>query len=118
VLGKLLAESLELAPPQAAQALAASGARPAAATLVAIVPAAAPVMAAHVLYRFEWNVRASTVLGMVGAGGIGQAIFNEQQLLHYQTLTTYVIALVVCVLLIDWAVAGVRSSGSLRGLTR
>jgi phosphonate transport system permease protein len=117
-LGKLLAESLEFAPREPAQALAATGSTSAAAVLVALVPAAAPVMTAHLLYRFEWNVRASTVLGMVGAGGIGQSIFNEQQLLHYHVLLTYVIAVVVLVLLVDRAVAGLRTRWYVRATIR
>jgi phosphonate transport system permease protein len=74
-------------------------------------------MIAHLLYRLEWNVRASTVLGMVGAGGLGQAIFNEQQLLHYQTLATYVIVAVGLVLIIDGLLARGRSRLYLRTLT-
>jgi phosphonate transport system permease protein len=118
VLGKLLAESLELAERGPAEALAAAGATGAVATLVALVPTAAAVMTAHLLYRLEWNVRASTVLGMVGAGGLGQAIFNEQQLLHYQTLATYVIVAVVLVLIIDSALVRARSRLYLEALAR
>lgn len=108
VLGKLLAESLELAERGPAEALAATGSTPAAAALVALVPAAAAAMIAHVLYRFEWNVRASTILGMIGAGGLGQAIFNAQQLLFYRQLAAYVIVAVLLVLAIDAAGGGVR----------
>jgi phosphonate transport system permease protein len=117
VLGKLLAESLELAERGPAQALAATGSTASAAAIVALVPTAGSVMIAHLLYRLEWNVRASTVLGMVGAGGLGQAIFNEQQLLHYQTLATYVIVAVGLVLIIDGLLARGRSRLYLRTLT-
>lgn len=105
VLGKLLAESLELAEREPAEALVACGAPSFAAALVALVPAASATMAAHVSYRFEWNVRASTVLGLVGAGGIGQAIFNAQQLGFIGELSTYVLCTIALVLAID-AVAG------------
>jgi phosphonate transport system permease protein len=118
VLGKLLAEALELADRGPAQALAATGATRAAATLTALVPAASTVLAAHVFYRLEWNVRASTVLGMVGAGGLGEAIFNEQQLLHYQALTTYVIVAVILVMAIDRVLSAGRNRLELRTLAR
>jgi phosphonate transport system permease protein len=116
VLGKLLAESLELAERTPAQALAATGATPAAAALVALVPAAAAAMAAHTLYRLEWNVRAATTLGMIGAGGIGQAIFNAQQLLFDRQLSFYVIVAIALVLAIDAAGSSLRSRWHVRGL--
>jgi phosphonate transport system permease protein len=101
VLGKLLAESFDVADRAPAEALVANGATGTAATLVALVPAAFGAMLAHTIYRFEWNVRASTALGMVGAGGIGQAIFNAQQLLFYRQLSTYVLVAIVLVLAVD-----------------
>jgi phosphonate transport system permease protein len=116
VLGKLLAEAIELAEPEPAEAIVALGATSFAAALVALVPAAIGAIAAHVLYRFEWNVRASTVLGLVGAGGIGQAIFNAQQLGFIGELSTYVLCAVALVLAIDAVAARIRGSLSLRRL--
>jgi phosphonate transport system permease protein len=49
----------------------------------------------HTLFRLEWNMRAATIVGMIGAGGIGGALFNAQQLFFYQQMTAYV--------LITWA---------------
>jgi phosphonate transport system permease protein len=108
VLGKLLAESLEVAEGGPAVALVASGSTATAAAAIALVPGALPSLAAHVLYRFEWNVRASTVLGMIGAGGLGQALFNAQQLLFYRQLATYVIVAVALVLIVDAAATPLR----------
>ncbi len=109
---KLLAESFDIADRTAAEALVAGGATGAAAALVALVPAAFGAMAAHVLYRFEWNVRAATILGMVGAGGLGQAIFNAQQMLFYRQLSTYVLVAVALVLAVD--ALGAQLRGRLR----
>lgn len=109
VLGKLLAESFDVADRAPAEALIAGGATGAAGTLIALVPAARAAMTAHVLYRFEWNVRAATILGMIGAGGLGQAIFNAQQLLFYRQLSTYVIVAVALVLAIDGLGARLRA---------
>jgi phosphonate transport system permease protein len=112
VLGKLLAESFDVADRAPAEALVANGATGAAATLIALVPAAFGAMLAHVFYRLEWNVRASTALGMVGAGGLGQAIFNAQQLLFYRQLSTYVLVAIALVLIVDACSERVR--GALR----
>ena len=112
VLGKLVAESFDVAELGPAEALVASGATGTAATLVALVPAAFGTITAHLLYRFEWNIRASTVLGMVGAGGLGQAIFNAQQLLFYGQLSTYVLFAIALVLIVD--AAGSRLRRALR----
>ena len=109
VLGKLLAESFDVADRTAAEALVANGATGTAATLVALVPASFGAMTAHTLYRFEWNVRASTILGMVGAGGLGQAIFNAQQMLFYRQLSTYVLIAIALVLTVDALGARLRA---------
>jgi phosphonate transport system permease protein len=109
VLGKLLAESFDVADRHPAEALVASGATGAAATLIALVAAAMGAMVAHILYRFEWNVRAATTLGMVGAGGLGQAIFNSQQMLFYHQLSSYVLMAIGLVLIIDWLGERVRA---------
>jgi phosphonate transport system permease protein len=65
-------------------------------------------MAIHTLFRMEWNLRAATVLGMIGAGGIGQALYNAQQLFFYDQMMAYV--------LITWAI--VMLSDALSDWTR
>ena len=97
VLGKLFAESLEIAPLTAAESLVATGSSAGAAALIGLVPGSLNALLAHLAYRWEWNVRASTTLGMIGAGGIGQEIFNSQQLLFYHQLLAYVIVAVALV---------------------
>jgi phosphonate transport system permease protein len=108
VLGRLLAESLELGPFAAAEALVAGGATATAGALVGLVPDAVPLFATHVLYRWEYNIRASTILGMVGAGGLGQQIFNAQELLFYHQLLAYVMVAIVLVAFSDVLGALVR----------
>ncbi len=109
VLGKLLAESLDLADRAPAEALVATGSTGTAALLAGLLPSALPAIAAYVLYRFEWNVRASTILGMVGAGGIGQALYQSEQLFHYREVLSYTIVAVVLVLVVDALAARVRA---------
>ena len=86
----------------------AGGATATAGALVGLVPDAVPFFATHVLYRWEYNIRASTILGMVGAGGLGQQIFNAQELLFYHQLLAYVIVAIVLVACSDVLGALVR----------
>lgn len=94
-LGKLYAESIENVPPEPVVAMASTGGSTLAVTGFALLPLAFAPMTVHTLFRFEWNMRAATIVGMIGAGGIGSALFNAQQLFFYQQMMAYV--------LITWA---------------
>jgi phosphonate transport system permease protein len=118
VLGKLFAESLEIAPLTAAESLVATGSSASAAALFGLVPGSLNALLAHLAYRWEWNVRASTTLGMIGAGGIGQEIFNAQQLLFYHQLIAYVIVAVALVVAGDLVSQAFRSRLQLRTVLR
>jgi phosphonate transport system permease protein len=118
VLGKLFGESLEIAPLAPAEALVATGSTASAAAVAGLVPGALNALLAHLAYRWEWNVRASTTLGMIGAGGIGQAIFNAQQLLFYHQLLAYVIVAVALVVAGDVVSQAVRRRFQLRTVLR
>lgn len=118
VLGKLFAESLELVDTLPAEALVASGSTGLAAVAAGIAPGAFAAMSAHLLYRWEWNVRASTTLGIVGAGGLGQQIFNAQQLLHDRELLAYVIVAIALVLGSDRITQLARRRFELRTMER
>ena len=90
VLGKLYAETLEEVPSRPVEALRASGARPFQIFLWAMWPQARPMLLSYTTLRWEMNLRVSTVLGLVGGGGLGQAIYNNVQLGFYTRLTTLV----------------------------
>jgi len=101
VFGKLYAESIENVTPDPVMALAATGAPRIAVASFGLLPLAIPPMAIHTLFRLEWNLRASTIVGMIGAGGIGQALFNSQQLMFYDQTLAYVIITWALVMLVD-----------------
>jgi phosphonate transport system permease protein len=101
VLGKLYAESCENVRRPPVQALEATGASRLAVACYAILPLASGPMAIHTLFRLEWNLRAATVVGMIGAGGIGQALYNAQQLFFYDQMMAYVLVIWAIVLLSD-----------------
>lgn len=108
IVAKLTAETIdavELGPLEAADAAGANGMQRAFST---VVPQILPNYLSYVLYTFELNVRASVVLGMVGAGGIGSTIMVELARFNYDNLSAIIIVLFVVVLLIDYLSLWVR----------
>jgi phosphonate transport system permease protein len=101
VLGKLYAECCENVRRAPVQALEATGASRLAVACYAILPLASGPMAIHTLFRLEWNLRAATVVGMIGAGGIGQALYDAQQLFFYNQMMAYVFITWAIVMLSD-----------------
>jgi phosphonate transport system permease protein len=65
-------------------------------------------MVIHTLFRFEWNIRAATIVGMIGAGGIGSALFNAQQLFFYDQMLAYVLITGALVIVVDLANSQLR----------
>ncbi|MEA2786453.1 MAG: phosphonate transport system permease protein [Candidatus Eremiobacteraeota bacterium] len=102
VLGKLYAESFENVPAAPIASLAATGARPLPIVAFGFIPLALGPLVVHTLFRLEWNVRAATVVGMIGAGGVGQALFQAQQLFFYRQMVAYVLVTWAIVALSDW----------------
>jgi phosphonate transport system permease protein len=98
---KLFADQIETMPLDTTEALEAGGAGRLAAIRHALLPDLAPAWASIALYLFEFNVRASTVLGVVGAGGIGQELKASMDLLDFARLATILAVILVAVTLID-----------------
>jgi len=98
---KLFSEQIETLPLENAEALEAAGAGRVVAFRYALLPELAPAWASQALYLFEFNVRASTVLGVVGAGGIGQELKNSMDLLDFARLATLLAVILVAVTAID-----------------
>ncbi len=68
------------------------------ATLHQVTP---PALVAHVMYIFDNHIRSATLLGVVGAGGIGFLLLNASRVLEYPTVTTIVLAILVVVLVVE-----------------
>ena len=98
---KLWAEAIENIPSGALEAAAATGASRVKVLLFALLPDAAPSMVSVALFWWEFNVRASTVLGVVGAGGIGHELKNSMDLLLFPRLFTIIAIILVMVTVID-----------------
>jgi phosphonate transport system permease protein len=103
VLGRLFAEAIENAPPGPGFALRAQGARPAQVFLYATLPQAAPQLLSYTLYRWENNIRAAAILGVVGAGGLGQLLFYHMGLFQMARTATVLLAMLALVLAVDGA---------------
>ena len=98
---KLWAEAIENIPPGPVEAAAAAGASRVKVLAFALLPDVAPSMLSIGLFWWEFNVRASTVLGVVGAGGIGQELKNSMDLLDFPRLLTIIAIILAMVTVID-----------------
>jgi phosphonate transport system permease protein len=107
-LARLFADALENAPAAPQAAIAATGASRFKVFAFATAPLALAPLAAHSLFRFEWNLRMATVLGVIGAGGVGQALYEAQQLFFYQQMLGYLLITAVLVAAVDYASEALR----------
>ncbi|MGW4486594.1 phosphonate ABC transporter, permease protein PhnE [Amycolatopsis sp. NPDC004368] len=101
LLGKLVADSLEEVDPGVEQAIRATGAGPWQVFFTGTLPQAAPAFVAHVLYQLDTNIRSATLLGIVGAGGIGFDLLSASRVIEFGVVTTVLILVFVTVLLVE-----------------
>ena len=102
VLGKLFAETMEESPQEQVEAMLALGASPLQCIFWALLPQAWPMMRRYVTLRWDMNLRAATILGLVGGGGLGQALYNDVQLADFGKVSTLIAAVMVLVIASDW----------------
>ena len=101
VLGKLFSEAVESIDKGPVEGVRATGAAPLQEVVWGVIPQVAPLWTSYALYRFESNSRAATVLGLIGAGGIGQILFDSLNSFSYSRVAAIAIVIVVAVTLID-----------------
>jgi phosphonate transport system permease protein len=99
---KFFADQIESSNLGPYEAIRTTGAGRMTALSFALVPDLLPLMLSTALFWWEFNVRASTVLGVVGAGGIGQELKNSMDLLDFSRLFTIIAVILVAVTAIDW----------------
>ena len=107
-LGKLLYETFDGVDPEVIEAVRSVGASPAQLARYAVLPEAANGVLAQLLFMFEYNVRASSIMGFVGAGGIGFYMIGYLGLLRYDLLATALLLTLAVVVVIDRASSLVR----------
>ena len=107
-LGKWSSESIEEVDDGPVEAIQASGGTWLSGSRWGLLPQVFPTIVAHWLFRFEINVRASAIFGLIGAGGIGGEISSQVQFRNWQNVSAVLIMVVVMVLVIDGVSGAVR----------
>jgi len=109
ILGRLYAEAMENIDPGPVEALQATGAGRIQVILFAIFPQVLPQFVTYMLYWFEVGVRSATVLGMVGAGGIGFELVTTIKLFEFRETAVILLVIFGMVTIIDYASTLIRS---------
>lgn len=107
-LAKLFSEAVEAIDPRPVEGIRATGAHPLVEIVYGVIPQVLPLWLSFTLYRFESNVRSASVVGMVGAGGIGVVLFEVIRGFQYAQTCAVLIILVVSVSAIDLVSASLR----------
>jgi phosphonate transport system permease protein len=108
-LGKLYSEAIESIEPGPVEAITATGANRFSTVLYGVVPQVIPNFLSVTIYWWDHNVRMSTVLGLVGGGGIGYLLIQYMNLLQFNQAATVLWMIVIVVTVMDYASAAIRS---------
>jgi phosphonate transport system permease protein len=108
-LAKLYSEAVEGIDPGPVDAITATGATPLQVLRFGVLPQVLPLFLSYVLYRLETNIRAATVLGFVGAGGIGFYLQTYLRLIDYPAASTVLLVTVLMVMVVDTVSSKVRA---------
>ncbi len=101
MVSKFFAEAIEHVDEAPVEAARAAGATPMQVLLHAVLPQVTPQFADVAIYRWEYNFRASTVMGMVGAGGIGFELMGSLRIMQYQEVAAILLVILAMVTLVD-----------------
>ncbi|MDR1890247.1 MAG: phosphonate ABC transporter, permease protein PhnE [Zoogloeaceae bacterium] len=108
VLAKLFAEAVETIDPGPVEGVRATGASTLQEIVFGVIPQVVPLWISYSLYRFESNVRSATVVGMVGAGGIGVILWESVRGFQFSQTCTVMIFIIITVSLLDVASQALR----------
>ncbi|MGE4528426.1 MAG: phosphonate ABC transporter, permease protein PhnE [Rhodospirillaceae bacterium] len=101
ILAKLFSEAVEAVDPRPVEGIRATGAHPVQEVLFGVIPQVMPLWISFALYRFESNVRSATVVGLVGAGGIGMVLWENIRGFYYSETAAVMILIVLTVTILD-----------------
>ncbi len=105
---KLFSEAIETADRKPVEGVVSAGGAKLEGVRFGLIPQVLPVMASQVLYYFESNTRSATIIGIVGAGGIGLHLFEQIRTLEWQSVSFIVLMILVLVAIIDALSARLR----------
>ena len=108
--GKLFSEAIEAADDKPVEGVLSTGGSSVAAVRFGILPQMLPVLLSQVLYAFESNTRSASIIGIVGAGGIGLILSEQIRTLELQEMSFVILLILGTVSLIDWGCARLRFS--------
>lgn len=108
ILAKLFSEAVEAIDPRPVEGIRATGANVLEEILYGVIPQVIPLWVSYSLYRFESNVRSATVVGMVGAGGIGVVLWEVIRGFYFAQTCAVMLMIIVTVSLIDLFSAWLR----------
>ncbi len=101
ILAKLFSEAVEAIDPMPVEGIRATGANALHEIIYGVIPQVLPLWISYSLYRFESNVRSATVLGIVGAGGIGMVLWENVRGFYYAETAAVIVLIIVSVSLLD-----------------
>jgi len=110
VFAKLFSEAVEAIDPRPVEGIRVTGAIRVQEVAFGVIPQVMPLWSSFTLYRLETNVRSATTLGIVGAGGIGQTLYESIRSFHYADTAAQIIVVVVTVVVIDLVSARIRKT--------
>jgi phosphonate transport system permease protein len=110
VISKLFSETVEAIDPRPVEGIRSTGAGRVEEVIFGIIPQVLPLWSSLTRYRLETNVRAAATLGIVGAGGIGQTLYESIRAFQYAETAAQVVIIVVTVVIIDVVSARLRRS--------
>ena len=109
MLAKFCAEEIEGVDRGPIEAMQATGAGRMQVILFGIVPQVIPAFISYSIYRFDVSIRAATILGLVGAGGLGFSLIKTMKLFKYHETATCILVIFVIVFVSDWVCARIRA---------
>ena len=110
IFAKLFSEAVESVDPRPVEGIRVTGAIKVQEVAFGVIPQVMPMWSSLTLYRLETNVRSATTLGIVGAGGIGQTLYESIRSFHYGETAAQIIIVVVTVMLLDMISSRIRAT--------
>jgi phosphonate transport system permease protein len=108
IVAKLFSEAVEATDPRPVEGIRATGASRLQEVVFGIIPQVMPLWASFSLYRLETNVRSATVLGIVGAGGIGQSLYENIRSFLYADTAAIILIVILTVVIVDLISSALR----------